>query len=83
MFRISDGCNLFHPSSLLLSHGAIVPASKIDEANSGSPVYVADRIVPAVTHGGCNDFAFLGTVPDSRVDGYARWFRGKAMGCGE
>ena len=43
---------------------------KVNEANPCSPVYVADCVVSAFALGGCNDYAFLGTLPDSRVDGY-------------
>ena len=66
-----------------LSHGAIILVLEDNEAYSKFPVSIANRIVPAFALGGCNDFALLGTLPDSRVDGYTRRFSGKAMGSRE
>ena len=62
---------------------ATILALEYNEAYSKFPVSIANRIVPAFALGGCNDFALLGTLPDSWVDGYIRRFSGKAMGCGE
>ena len=66
-----------------LSHGAIILVLEDNEANPQFPVSIANCIVPAFALGGCNDFALLGTLPDSRVDGYTRRFSGKAMGSRE
>ena len=68
VWRISVGFNFSRPSFLPLSRGAIILALKIDEANSRSPVYVADRIVSAIAFGGCNDCALLGALPDSWIN---------------
>ena len=54
-----------------------------DEANPQSPVSIANRIVSAITLGGCYDHALLGALRDSWYNGHARWFSGKAMGSGE
>ena len=45
-----------------------IEVDRIDEANSGSPVYVANRIVSAFTLGGCNDYALLVALRDGWLD---------------